>query len=223
MNTVNNKSKDSKNNNPTFGKDGLPSSEDMDKLEKLAQKEARMHEDPATGRAKHPKEKSVSAAFKSQERTMNAMGAFFCEVGIRNKSRGYCERIFTDEKAPELSQDCNDYINFCMTNGIIPTWHLLSVWLDAAVNVLYAEENLSSKCGRVLQKVRTVIFTILEQSTLQREGNPAAGIFFLKSLWGLSDQQPIDVNVHTDAPRQLSSAEVQNLIDITPDETHETT
>lgn len=222
MNTVNNKSNNPKNN-PAFGEDGLPSPEDMDKLQKLVEEENRLQDDPATGRAKHPKEKSVSAAFKSQERTMNAMGAFFCEVGIRNKSRGYCERIFTDEKAPELSQDCNNYINFCMTNGIIPTWHLLAVWLDVAVSTLWAEENLSSKCSSVLQKVRTVIFTILEQSTLQREGNPAAGIFFLKSLWGLSDQQPIDVNVHTDAPRQMSSAEVQNLIDITPDETHETT
>lgn len=215
MDTVKDKGK------PRLQEDILPSPEDMEKLEKLAQKESRLQEDPAFGRAKHPKEKSTSAAFKSQERTMNAMGAFFVEVGKRHKNRGYCERIFTDEKVPELTDDCNDYINFCMEHGIIPTWHLLSVWLDVTPSTLWAEESLSSKCAAVLQKVRTVIFTILEQSTLQREGNPAAGIFFLKSLWGLSDQQPLDVNVHMDAPRQMTGVEAKTVIDLLPDEVYE--
>lgn len=154
---------------------------------------------------------------------MAAMGKFYGEVAVRNKQAGYKERIFVDEKSLELATDSSDFMLFCMQNGIIPTWNLYAVWLNVDMSTLYAEENLSSKCSRILKNMRNRIFTILEQSTLQREGNPAAGIFFLKSLWGLSDQQPIDVNVHTDAPRQLSSAEVQNLIDITPDETHETT
>lgn len=200
--------------------DRLPSLEDMEKLAKIAQAENRIEK--AT-RGKTSKDKSASAAFKSQQRTMNAMRSFYSQVSERNKRAGYKERIFTDDKAPELVEDCGQYIEFCMGTGIIPTWHLLAVWLDVTPQTLYAEESLSSKCSHVLKKFKTTIFTILEQSTLQREGNPAAGIFFLKSLWGLSDQQPVDVNVHMEGQRQLSDTEVQNVIELTPEEIHETT
>ena len=102
-------------------------------------------------------------------------------------------------------------------NEIIPTWNLLAAWLDVDVSTLSAEENLSSKCAAVLKKFTNEIFTILEQSTLQREGNPAAGIFFLKAKWGLSDQGPVDVNVHMDGGKQLSDREAANMIELTPD------
>lgn len=204
------------------GNDGLPTPEQMDKLAKIAQAGNRVENTSAFKRAKNPKEKSGSAAFKSQQRTMEAMQKFYGETADRNKRSGYKEKIFTDDKAAELSEDCGQYMQFCTMNGIIPTWNLLAVWLNVDMATLYAEENLSSKCSRILKKFRNEIFTILEQSTLQREGNPAAGIFFLKSLWGLSDQQPVDVNVHMDAPKQLSSAEVQKMIELTPDEVHET-
>lgn len=194
------------------GNDGLPSPEQMEKLAKMIQQNEQAPKKPV-------KEKSGSAAFKSQKRVMEAMRNFYSVVAERNRNRGYKEKALDDPEA--LAHDCNQYMVFCMTNGIIPTWNLLAVWLNLTPQTLYAEENLSSKCAVVLKKSRNDIFTILEQSTLQREGNPAAGIFFLKSLWGLSDQQPIDVNLHTDAPRQLSSREVQTIIDLTPDEVHE--
>jgi hypothetical protein len=190
----------------------------MEKLAKIIQREDRVEKTSEYKRAKNEK---PSAAYKSQRRTMEAMEKFYETVAAKNKRSGYHERIFTDEKSLELATDSSDFMLFCMQNGIIPTWNLYAVWLDVDMSTLYAEENLSSKCSRILKNVRNRIFTILEQSTLQREGNPAAGIFFMKSLWGLSDQQPIDVNVHTDAPHQLSSREVQTIIDLTPDEVHE--
>lgn len=199
--------------------DGLPSHEQMEKLAKIIKREERVE---STSEYKRAKNEKPSAAYKSQQRTMEAMGDFYGEVAVRNKRAGYKERIFSDDKALELAADSSDYMIFCMKHSIIPTWNLYAVWLDVDMSTLYAEENLSSKCSRILKNVRNRIFTILEQSTLQREGNPAAGIFFLKALWGLSDQQPLDVNIHTDAPKQLSSAEVQNIIELTPDEIHET-
>jgi hypothetical protein len=185
--------------------------EEMDKLAKIVQQEERA--------AKAPKDKSVSAAFKSQERTMKAMSNFYSEVAEKNRNRGYKEKALDDPEA--LFRDCDEYMLFCMSHGIIPTWNLLAVWLNLAPQTLYAEENLSSKCGAVLKKFRNDIFTILEQSTLQREGNPAAGIFFMKSLWGLSDQQPLDINVHTDAGKQQTPREIVNMIDLTPEEISE--
>lgn len=207
MNTVRDKGK--KQEIVSVGKDGLPSPEDIEKLAKIVAAETRV------------KEKSGSAAFKSQERVMQSMRDFYTTVAERNKRAGYKERTFTDEKALELAEDCDNYMRFCTENGIIPTWNLLAVWLDCDMGTLYAEEMVSSKCSRILKKIRNRIFTILEQSTLQREGNPAAGIFFLKSLWGLSDQQPLDINVHTDAPRQITGAEAKTVIDLLPDEVHE--
>lgn len=206
---------------PTFENDGLPSPEDMEELAKIVQKEARVENSPAYSRAKEKdlKGKSSSAAFKSQQRTMEAMRSFYSEVAGRKRKYGYHERALTDPEA--LDDDCQKYMEFCTKNGIIPTWNLLAVWLDVDMSTLYAEESLSSKCSVVLKKFRNEIFTILEQSTLQREGNPAAGIFFLKALWGLSDQQPLDVNVHMEGPRQISGRDVQTMIDLTPDEVHD--
>ena len=156
---------------------------------------------------------------KSKKRTLASMKKFYQEVSDKNKKTGW--KVKTFDNPAELARDSDEFVNYCLENEIIPTWNLFAVWMNVSPQTLYAEENLSSQCSVVLKKLRNRLFTILEQFSLQTEGNPGSPIFHEKAQYGLSDQQPIDVNVHTDAPRQLSSAEVQNIIDLTPDEVHE--
>ena len=44
----------------------------------------------------------------------------------------------------------------------------------------------------------------------------------MKAKWGLSDQGPVDVNVHMmDGGKQLSDREAANMIELTPDAFHD--
>lgn len=189
-------------------------------MEKDDERDKRMQETAPYKRAMKQKQED-SAVYKSQKRTFASMKGFMLEVGERNKRSGFKQKLFTDEN--ELRQECNGFITYCMDNEIIPTWNLLSVWLNCNQDTLYAVVNQNDKRSEELQKTRTILFTILEQIALEREGNPAAPIFFMKSMWGLSDQQAVDVNINMSGPSQTTLPdEVENLINLTPDEYHDT-
>ena len=111
-------------------REGLDENEEMDpditpeeteQLAKIVQAENRVESMDTYHRAKASKDKSGSAAFKSQQRIMSSMRTFYSKVAQRNKSAGYHQRIFTDDKAQELAEDCGQYMDFCTTNEIIPT------------------------------------------------------------------------------------------------------
>lgn len=182
---------------------------------KAQQTDERMQETPAFQRARKSKEKPESAAHKSKARALNAMRDFFAKTSARDKSLGWRTKRFTDPD--DLQRETDDFVNYCLEREIIPTWNMFAVWMDCDVQTLYAEENLSSECAGVLKKLRNRLFTILEQFSMQTEGNPAAPIFHEKAQYGLSDQQPLDINIHTDSQKQLSDREAANMIELTPD------
>lgn len=198
----------------------VQSPEESEHAMKVQEANQRMQESPAFQRAKKPREKGESAAYKSKIRTLASMNKLYQEVAGRNRKAGW--KVKTFDNPVELARDSDEFVNYCLENEIIPTWNLFAVWMNCDVSTLYAEENLSSECSLILKKLRNRLFTVLEQFSLQTEGNPGSPIFHEKAQYGLSDQQPLDINVHTDASRQLSSAEVQTLINLTPDEIHET-
>ena len=217
MNTVRDK-RESLDENEAFepSETGLEiTPEEMQEL-KAEQKEMRMQETPAFQKAKKSKEKPESAAHKSKARALNAMRDFFAMTSGRNKSLGWRTKRFTDPE--ELQTEADAFVNYCLEKEIIPTWNLFAAWMDVDMGTLSAEENLSSECGRVLKKLRNRLFTILEQFSMQTEGNPAAAIFHEKAQYGLSDQQPMDLFVHTDQAAPSSGRDVMNMIDLTPDE-----
>lgn len=198
----------------------VQSSEESEHAMKVQEADQRMQESPAFQRAKKPREKGESAAYKSKVRTLSSMKGFYQEVASRNRKAGW--KVKTFDNPVELARDSDEFVNYCLENEIIPTWNLFAVWMNCDPSTLYAEENLSSECSVILKKLRNRLFTVLEQFSLQTEGNPGSPIFHEKAQYGLSDQQPLDVNIHTDAQKQLSSREVQNIINLTPDEIHET-
>lgn len=183
---------------------------------KLAEADQRMQESPAFQRAKDSKKKTESAAYKSRMRALKSMQGFFGEVTARKQASGWRTKTFDNPE--ELEHDSDEYVNYCLEHEIVPTWNLFAVWMNCDVQTLYAEESLSTKCAGVLKKLRNRLFTILEQFSLQTEGNPASPIFHEKAQYGLSDQQPLDINLHTDAPRQSSAEEFQQVIETTPAE-----
>lgn len=174
----------------------------------------RMQESPAFQRAKDSKKKTESAAYKSRMRTLKSMQGFFGEVTARKQASGWRTKTFDNPE--KLERDSDEYVSYCLEHNIVPIWNLFAVWMNCDVQTLYAEESLSTKFAGVLKKLRNRLFTILEQFSLQTEGNPASPIFHEKAQYGLSDQQPLDINLHTDAPRQASAEELQQLIETTP-------
>ncbi|HEX3038168.1 MAG TPA: hypothetical protein VHO94_04145 [Oscillospiraceae bacterium] len=179
-------------------------------------REKRIQETPAYKRAMKKKE-ADSAVHKAQQRTFQAMGEFFQEVGSRRQKRGFCKSLFED--TAELTQECNQFLTYCMEHEIVPSWNLFSVWLDCDISTLNAILNLGDERSTILQKARAAIYTILEQFTSSGEGNPGGKIFLMKALWGLSDQPTsIDVNVNVNGSRpQLEPTEIEKMIELTPD------
>lgn len=183
------------------------------------ERKKRMEETPAYKRAmKHKNDDS--AVHKAQVRTFQAMGDYFQEVTRRHRTEGFQKKIFTDTKM--LTDECNSFLQYCMMHEIIPTWTLLSVWLGCNIDTLYAITSLgpSDPRSEILQKAKSAIYTILEQFTASAEGNPGGRVFLMKALWGLSDQpSSIDVNIHTDVPRQmLEPGDVEKIVNLTRDD-----
>lgn len=185
----------------------------------MDEQEKRIMESPAAKRAMKKKNED-SAVYKSQQRTFQAMGEFFQEVGKRNKATEFQTRMFND--TAELERECNDFLGFCMIHEIVPSLNLLTLWLDINPTTINAMISLGDKRAEVLQKAKSAIYTILEQFTASGEGNPGGKIFLMKSLWGLSDQPAsIDVNVNVNGGggrSTFSSEQVQELIELTPDD-----
>lgn len=185
----------------------------------MDEKEKRIMESPAAKRAMKKKNED-SAVYKSQQRTFQAMGEFFQEVGKKHKKPGFRTRLFEDTE--ELTRECNDFLGFCMVHEIVPSINLISLWLDTDPSTLNAMISLGDERSYVLQKAKSAIYTILEQFTASGEGNPGGKIFLMKSLWGLSDQPAsIDVNVNVNGSggrSTFSSEQVQELIELTPDD-----
>lgn len=173
----------------------------------------------ALARKNKAREKGESAAYKSRKRVLASMKKFNETVAERDRKSGWKVRTFDNPEA--LARDCNEYMEFCTANEIIPTWNLFAAWMNCDVQTLYAEESLSTKSSAILKKLRNRIFTILEQFSLQTEGNPASAIFHEKAQYGLSDQRPLDINIHTEDSRRPSGQEIQQLIDLTPEEVHD--
>ncbi len=123
------------------------------------------------------------------------------------------------EDTAELTKECGEFLTYCMENEIVPTWGLLAVWLDCNVSTLNAILSLSDERAAILQKAKGAIYTILEQLTTSGEGAPGGRIFLMKALWGLSDQQPIDVNVNFNGQSQaVLPDDAENIINLTPGE-----
>lgn len=179
-------------------------------------REKRIMETPTYKKAMKNKSDD-SAVHKSQQRTFQAMGEFFKEVGRRREKRGFSKALFEDTN--ELFQECNDFLGFCMVYELVPSWNLFSLWLDCDISTLNAILGLGDERSAVLQKAKSAIYTILEQMTANAEGNPGGKIFLMKALWGLSDQPTsIDVNVNVNGAGRTTFEpdQVEKLIELTP-------
>jgi hypothetical protein len=181
------------------------------------ERDQRMQSTPAYKKSLKKKEDSDSAVHKAQQRTFESMKGFMLETGRRHKTGKFQTKSFEDTE--ELSQQCSDFLTYCMENEIVPTWSLLSVWLGCNLDTLYAITKLGDKRAEILQKAKTAIYTILEQLTTSGEGAPGGRIFLMKALWGLSDQQPIDINVNMGGQSQaVLPDDAENIINLTPGE-----
>lgn len=179
-------------------------------------REKRIMETPAYKKSLKSKNDD-SAVHKSQQRTFQAMGEFFQEVGRKHQGTGFQQRMFNDPA--ELTQECNNFLNFCMVHELVPSLNLLTLWLDINVTTISAMISLGDERAEVLQKAKAAIYTILEQFTASGEGNPGGKIFLMKALWGLSDQPTsIDVNVNVNGAGRTTfePEQVEKLIELTP-------
>lgn len=179
-------------------------------------REERIIKSPAYQKAMK-KKNDDSAVHKSQQRTFQAMGEFFQEINQKHQGKGFKTKLF--ENPAELTQECNNFLGFCMVHELVPSLNLLSLWLDTDQSTMCAIISLGDKRSQVLQKAKAAIYTILEQFTASGEGNPGGKIFLMKALWGLSDQPSsidVNVNVNNAARMTFEPEQVEKVIELTP-------
>jgi hypothetical protein len=141
------------------------------------------------------------------------MGTFWNEC---KKNRGFQTKIMADPN--ELICAIDEYVSSVESIGLFPTFNGLSLFCDINSDTLYAMENLGDARSAILKKYRQYISEFLNQSGLTSSTNPIFSIFYAKSVLGQSDQVPMTLNVNIGQQNAIQPAEIQDVIQLTPDD-----
>jgi len=124
--------------------------------------------------------------------------------------------VLTD--TDEFIHSIDEYVDFVNRIKLYPSVQGLCLYLDISDSTFYAIENLGDLRSEIIKKYKLYISEFFNQSGLAQSTNPAFSIYYGKSVLGQSDQTPMTLNVNIGQQNAIQPAEIQDVIQLTPDD-----
>lgn len=111
-------------------------------------------------------------------------------------------------EAEQVEQRVREFFEWCIRNDLKPGVELLALSLGTSRQTLWNWQREGSARGKIIDRAKQLIASMLEQWGLNNSLNVAAFCFLMKNNFGYSDSISIDTTPHSSGIPSQTAAEI---------------